>query len=163
MRLKDRKTGEIPEKIESLCCTEDGRIMLCYINNGIRELEFYDSLSALNEKWGEYEEPKEYWLPMSDEPYPFVGNDWEKEGLATGLISLSKEENDKKRKRLKAWKRLKDKGFKFEGIREDYTKFSDRHLPFRDGTRYLHFNKSEDDEWMKENWKDLDICFGGKE
>ena len=87
MKLKNKKNGEVVE----------------WFNN--TDGAFPNSLAELNEEWEDYKEPKEYWIPMSDEPYPFVGNDWEKEGLSTGLISLSKEENEIKRDKLKAWKR----------------------------------------------------------
>lgn len=132
MKLRNKKTGEIME----LCCHRAGDYR-----------EKYDSLAELNAEWEDVpEEPKEYWIPMSDEPYPFVGNDWEEEGLATGLISLSKEENDRKRQKLKAWKRLKDKGFRFDDFVRDA----------------IYFNLDEEQIQNKSILKDLDLLFGGE-
>lgn len=102
MKLRNKKTGEIIDIKDALWDSDD------YPNHYLISTDWEDAP----------EEPKEYWIPMSDEPYPFVGNDWEKEGLATGLISLSKEENDRKRQKLKAWQRLKDKGLSFRHWKE---------------------------------------------
>ena len=130
MRLKNKKTGEIATLIVD--GAYDFVATFAVEDDDRNRLGEYDSLAKLNEEWEDVpEEPKEYWIPMSDEPYRFVGNDWEKEGLATGLISLSKEENEKKRKKLKAFKRLTDDGFRFCGkgdkevrtIKFDYGKY----------------------------------------
>lgn len=80
---------------------------------------------------------------------------------AIGVFTDSEEDAKKAVEKLKAWKRLKDKGFRFEGIKEDYIGSSKSFM--RKGERYLHFNKSEDDDWLKENWKDLNLLFGGEE
>lgn len=78
---------------------------------------------------------------------------------ATVYIEMSNQkEAIEVEEKLKAWKRLKDKGFRFEGIKEDYTRVLQQ-KPFRNGKRYLQFNKSEDEDWLKENWEDLDSLF----
>ena len=154
MKLRNKKTGEIVE-VES-CNSTTGTIGLFFAEG--RECDrAYESLAELNEEWEDVpEEPKEYWIPMSDEPYPFVGNDWEKEGLATGLISLSEEENDRKRQKLKAWKRLKDKGFRFDGIEV----FSEGLLEI-DGV--LSVLKKADNAERLKIVDGLDLLFGGEE
>jgi len=135
MKLRNKKTGEI--KWFSLF---DGK-----------ELEGGVTLKSLAEEWEDYEESKVYWIPMSDEPYPFVDNDWEKEGLATGLISLSKEENEIKREKLKAWKRLKEQGFRFNGWIREHKK----------GSADITIASFIDEDY--DITDDIDLLFGGKE
>lgn len=138
MKLRNKKTGEIVE---------------------------------FNEEWEDYEESEleragERWYvgsagDIGNTVYLF-SNDTIK--LAEiGNSFRTKKEAEKAVEKLKAWKRLKDKGFKFEGIKEDFTRILQSQEPFRTGKRYLQFNKSEDEEWMEENWKDLDLIFGGEE
>jgi hypothetical protein len=81
---------------------------------------------------------------------------------AIGNYFETKEEAEKSVEKLKAWERLRDKGSRFEGIRQDYTRFNQQE-PMMCGRKYLQFNKSEDEEWMKDNWEDLDLLFGGEE
>ena len=148
MKLRNKKTGEIVEA------------------NDFNIISEYNSLAELNEDWEDYEEPKDFWFvdsagEVQDTTYV---TDYDKTNLRNfGNYFETKEEAEKAVEKLKAWKRLKDKGFKFEGIKEDYTRILQSQDPFRTGKRYLQFNKSEDEEWMKENWKDLNICFGGEE
>lgn len=157
MRLKNKKTGEIGW----LYCDHISIPKRMTVFSEDKDLSAnhwdYNSLAELNEEWEDApEEPKEYWIPMSDEPYPFVGNDWEKEGLSTGLISLSKEENEIKRDKLKAWKRLKDKGFRFDGKEV----FSEGLLEI-DGV--LPALKGADCAERLKIIDDLDLLFGGEE
>lgn len=156
MRLRNKKTGQ------------EGNFI---INKGHFEcvdLEYvpeYRNLAELNEEWQDYEEPKEVWY------IDFQGvvrsaskeeNDWFKES-EIGNCFETKEEAEQAVEKLKALKRLKDNGFKFEGIKQDYTRFFSQQKPIRIGRKYLQFNKAEDEEWLKENWEDLDLLFGGEE
>ena len=106
MKLRNRKTGEIRD-----------------FNAVIHELNMFDSLAELNEEWEDYEErPYDYWyiegfgtilhhtkdiriscsyLEKSYERQKQIGNYFE-----------TREQAEKAVKKLKAWKRLKDKGFK---------------------------------------------------
>lgn len=148
MKLKNKISGEIKEFV-----IFDGN-----------EMQAGLTLKDLAQEWEDYAKPKKYWYmdyggrvkPMND------SND--EEDIARreiGNYFETKEEAERAVEKLKTWKRLKDKGFRFDGIREDYTRYTNK--PFRDGKRYLHFNKSEDEEWMKENWQDLTMLFGGDE
>lgn len=162
MKLRNKKTGEVVDasimygygdKIE-VCCTK--KMKRCR----------YNSLAELNGEWEDYEEPKKHWFIDAggevEEAIYLTEND--KDSLVNfGNYFETREEAEKAVEKLKAWKRLKDKGFKFEGIKEDYTRILQSQEPFRTGKRYLQFNKSEDEEWMKENWKDLDLLLGGEE
>lgn len=127
-------------------------------------LGLYNSLAEIMGEWEDYEEPKRHWFISGTRVYE--ENGYSDEGIASlesvGNHFKTKEEAERAVEKLKAWKRLRDKGFRFEGIKEDYTRILQQN-PFRTGKRYLQFNKSEDEDWMKENWNDLDLLFGGEE
>lgn len=153
MKVKNKKTGEIREIKEILI---DGMFNV-------------NSLAELNEEWEESKELS-YWyidnngdILFSDLDGDQLWEDLAEERKAIGNYFEAKEEAEKAVKKLTAWKRLKDKGFRFEGIKEDYTRILQSQEPFRTGKRYLQFNKSEDEDWMKENWDALDLLFGGEE
>lgn len=161
MKLRNKKTGEIGY----LYANKNENYNVLDADDKV--LAVYPSLAELNEEWEDYEEPKDYWYIDLDGE--IQSDDGVYEGTTTkGMKEIgnyfgTKEEVEKAVEKLKAIKRLKDKGFKFEGIKEDYTRILQSQDPFRTGKRYLQFNKSEDEEWMKENWKDLNICFGDEE
>ena len=95
MRLRNKKTGEI--------------------NYGDLHLDEFDSLAELNEEWEDYEEPKRHWIidTMNDRVEDFdVPMDFNE---SIGNYFESREEAKKAVGKLKAWKRLKDKGFRFNG------------------------------------------------
>ena len=158
MKIRNKKTG----KILSL----NGGFL---VDEGVL-LKQYESIAEFNKEWEDVpEEPKKYWcidwtgginkiIPLDSSH-----DKYEQSKKEIGNYFKTKEEAEKAVEKLKAYKRLKDKGFKFEGIKEDYTRILQSQDPFRTGKRYLQFNKSEDEEWMEENWEDLDICFGGGE
>lgn len=97
------------------------------------------------------EEPEEIWY------IDFQGmvrsaskeeNDWFKEN-EIGNCFETKEEAEKAVEKLKAWKRLRDKGFEFTGWKRDEKYYGDFTITAADQT-------SCDD-------KDLDLLFGGEE
>ena len=149
MRLKNKKTGEIGNLKPY---DGDGKIWV-WIDNISRPEYRYNSLAKLNEEWEDYEEPKgtyfintqgdvQFW-DSSSFAYP---NDWTKE-KEIGNYFNTQEEAEKAVEKLKAWKRLKDKGFKFID-----------HIDRDSGqgmTRY------EWDGYI--NGEDLDLLFGGEE
>ena len=138
MKLRNKKTGEI--------------------NLGDLHLDNFNSLAELNEEWEDYEEPKwkhwymtswgEVWQygddPLHEEWRRILGNDFE-----------TKEEAEKAVEKLKAWKRLKDKGFRFCGWTiNDWFRISICTNTDSDGIY---------DVEKKEMKKDLDLLFGGEE
>ena len=158
MKLRNKKTGKIGYLIAG-----KGSDHYVVTNDDWDNCGEYHYLTKFNEDWEDYEEPKEIWY------IDFQGtvrsaskeeNDWFKEN-EIGNCFETREEAEKAVEKLKAWKRLIDKGFKFEGIKEDYTRILQH--PIRTGKRYLQFNKSEDEEWIKENWEDLELLFGDAE
>lgn len=121
MLLKNKKTGEIIE-VESLDVDSPTEGIV-----GIPSFDrkgSYNSLAELNAEWEDYEEPKEYWYidPMvcgvyctkikkDEDLYDF--------NKQIGNYFLSREEAEKAVEKLKAWKRLKDKGFRFTGLNNE--------------------------------------------
>ena len=151
MILKNKKTGEIAVFGEGIV--------------DLRKIGCKNVAEMIETGWEDYEEPEGWWfIDRAYEPHATNSTlrnlDADRE---IGNYFKTKEEAEKAVEKLKAWKRLKDKGFRFEGIKEDYTRILQSQDPFRTGKRYLQFNKSEDEDWMKENWDDLDLLFGGEE
>lgn len=160
MKLRNKKNGEIITKIwwdkevDALCL--DGK-----------KIYFYDSLAELNENWEDYKDPKikKYWwvspldcgaveddLKWNESEYD---DEIDKFNVEIGNYFKTEKEAEQAVEKLKAWKRLKDKGFKTIGWTID------------DGLRVsICTNLDSDgiyDEGMKETKEDLDICFGGEE
>ena len=137
MKLRNKKTGEIVEKYPDR-----------FVINSGEQIRQYGSLAELNEEWEDYEEPKEFYVVDLDGE--ILPSDFEdktiKKSKEFGNYFETKEEAEKAVEKLKAWKRLKDKGFRFID-----------HLERDSGqgmTRY---------EWDGYRDKeDLDLLFGGE-
>ena len=105
MKLRNKKTGEIVE-------ATDFNIM-----------SDYNSLAEFNEEWEDVpEEPKEYWY--IDYDGGILCSKPDKSSAEKMMISMgnhfeSLEEAEKAVEKLKAWKRLKDNGFRFIGLGND--------------------------------------------
>lgn len=151
MLLKNKQTGEIAEasisNFELVVRYDDGRVEKYPLLFDYSNLEYY-------------EEPKEYWFindldgkPMKCElRYCPVRDfdEWSEKRKKIGNYFSSREEAELTVRKLKAWKRLKDKGFRFDGF---YDK-SKQHILWHCGLPYI-----TDDEF----YKDLDLLFGGEE
>ena len=141
MRLKNKKTGEIKDTAE-----------LMY-PDGIGEFfADFDSLAELNEEWEDYEEPKEYWYLENNgdiDKETYDCDSYEEKMIEIGNYFETREEAEQAVEKLKAWKRLKDKGFRFVGI-----DWRDR------GTigDYEIYARAEGEECSL----DLDLLFGGE-
>lgn len=97
MKLRNKKTGEIVEFFNNTC--------------GI----FPDSLAELCEEWEDCEEPKEFWYIYAGKPQRAdCGDILEEDFRAIGNHFETREETEKTIEKLKALKRLKEKGFRFE-------------------------------------------------
>ena len=110
MKLRNKKTGAIGElQITRKHCAVS-------VGNGTAScgIEIYSSLDELNKDWEDYEETKDHWhigcegdifidiTEKSFQNYLLIGNDFE-----------TREEAERALEKLKAWKRLKDKGLRF--------------------------------------------------
>lgn len=137
MKLRNKKTGEIKN------------LILVTVNGYAGD----DTLAEINEEWEDYEEPKDYYFIRDDGAgigYSPIGNcPCAKCREEIGNYFETKEEAEQAVEKLKAWKRLKDKGFKFK----DFSR-----LNARAATAYASF----DEDWS-EIYDDLDLLFGGGE
>lgn len=140
MKLRNKKTGEIVE-------ATDFNIM-----------SDYNSLADLNADWEDCKEPKMYWYIYGSHIFsnPECGDTLERMFKATGNYFKTKEAAEKAVEKLKAFKRLKDKGFRFVGVRE-IGKVIDFDMP--KSYHCAAFNKSE----ALKFYKDLMLLFGGED
>ena len=153
MKLKNKKTGEIVEI--TIYKTDD---------SGFRDVfssvEGEGSLTEFNEAWEDYEKPKDFWYIDDECGIMYDSTDpnlWNKKYAIEFMKQIgnhfeTEEEAEKAVEKLKAWKRLRDKGFRFvewqqHGITEDGV---------MDGAVYFEDVKNADR-------KDLDLLFGGEE
>ena len=155
MKLRNKKTGEIVQL--SVKCENGGELRTFDLNtNADKPI----TLAELNDEWEDYEEPKEYWFidtilhkirlgtDKSDEEW-IRFKSWSKE---IGNYFETKEEAERAVEKLKAWKRLRDNGFKFEGIEK-----RGYYIKFYQGRSY------ETDKQCQQAMKDLDLLFGGED
>ena len=147
MKLKNKISGEIKE-----FALFDGN-----------ELQCGATLESLTEEWEDYEEPKtEFYITgwgdirkytTEEERFAF------KQKLEIGNYFETKEEAEKAVKKLKAWKRLKDKGFRFTltpGVGS---------LDITPGKFQIEITAEMPEKWFccDAVQEDLDDCFGGEE
>jgi len=163
MRLKNKKTGEIGNLQPY---GGDGRIWV-WVDNRSRPEYRYNSLAELNAEWCDApEEPKGYW-------FIDVGTyevDWceENEDLEAdkeiGNYFETKEQAELAVCKLKAWKRLKDNGFRFEGWEDLQAEMGidDLMLFNRDVLNTDNIIGFRMDDYH-DCIKDLNTCFRGEE
>ena len=123
MRLKNKKTGEMGNLVLNINPNRESYSVLSTENGdtvcGNLVLADYDSLAELNAVWEDApEEPKEWWYIDIHGPHKVTNNDeyYQQVKAASKLIGNyfeTEEEAEKTVEKLKAFKRLKDKGFKF--------------------------------------------------
>lgn len=162
MKLRNKKTGEVLEMERSSSVIKDKfRIYDAYKN----KFYTYSSLAELNAEWEDDEEPKgtyfintqgdvQFW-DSSSFAYP---DDWTNE-KEIGNYFETKEEAEKAVEKLKAWKRLKDKGFRFTltpGVGS---------LDIAPGKFQIEITADMPEKWFccDAVQEDLDACFGGEE
>lgn len=146
MRLKNKRTGEIIE-FDAILPVKD------VAGDSVAHLE-YGSLAELNSEWEDApEEPKGYWyiddvgVIQIDQVLSSVIN----MRKSIGNYFSSREEAELALRKLKAVKRLKDKGFSFHGYDDGYKHdFNSGHIEF--------YVKNDGDVL-----NDLDLLFGGEE
>lgn len=136
MRLKNKKTGE----------TYEGWLADLALE------KHYGSLAELNAEWCDApEEPKDFYIV---EQRGIVGsrfntgNEYVKQFKEIGNYFLSREEAELALRKLKAWRRLKDKGFRFVGW--------DKALRRQESCDFVVFC---DFDGFVESEKDLDLLF----
>lgn len=148
MRLRNKITLEI-----GYTAVLQSKAIVVMDENAI-QLASYTSLAELNAEWEDApEEPKEYWTIrgtgyLSTELMnPDTINDLKQ----IGNLFQSKEEAELAIRKLKAWKRLEDKGFKFDIWKNNTKKY------LGDFVIYAHTKD------LSDIVGDLDLLFGGEE
>lgn len=163
MKLRNKKTGEIVEPFGITCV--NGRTFIQF-DDGKETFKFEaHSLTELCEEWEDYEEPESKYLYVIDptrikfisEVYKEDEPDWCEQALELGIGFENEEEAEQAVKKLKAWKRLKDKGFHFECV-EEYENLCGN--GFEIPIRAIMLPENYND---KEVANDLELLFGGEE
>lgn len=145
MKLQNKKTGEIAEvkSVSFYCEGENGQ----RYEWSLRKYSDGITLAELNEVWEDYEEPDDWFIDFNGKVVRQPGTHEERKEI--GNYFGTKEEAEKAVEKLKAFKRLKDCGFKFVGWERDKQYSGDYHIEAED------YDKCDD--------KDLDLIFGGEE
>ena len=112
MKLRNKKTGEIIQL--NVKCENGGELRTFDLNTNTDKPI---TLTELNEEWEDYEEPKKHYSitqfgDVVDEVDGYMSETID-EMKEVGNYFSSREEAEKAVEKLKAWKRLKDKGFRF--------------------------------------------------
>lgn len=109
MRLRNKKTGEMGDLIIDKA--------FLVVRTGTAWLH-YSSIAELNEEWEDYEEPKTFWYMTAWGDVKEYSQDQFaiKQKIAIGNYFKTREEAERAVEKLKAFKRLKDKGFRFRWI-----------------------------------------------
>ena len=149
MKLRNKKTGGI-----GTLSTNAGSMYVVLDKNGV-SLGGYDSLAEVCEGWEDYDGPEEYWFlnSLGEATRPSNTDDWTPEGInyhkRIGNYFETKGEAEKAVEKLKAWRRLKNYGFRFTGWKRDEVHYGDITITAGD--------------WLSVDDKDLDLLFGGEE
>lgn len=153
MKLKNKKTGEIIETV----IVDHGAEWEMRNAYASEDTQTYNSLAELNAEWEDApEEPKEYYYYIDDGGIISID-----QSLSTmlnmrksfGNYFDTREEAEKAVEKLKAWKRLKDKGFRFDGWEDS---------PAEDDFDMIWFTMKAK-VWDVETQEALDLLFGGEE
>ena len=164
MRLKNKKTGEIGVLTSDNRAKPYKKDYAIYVEDDDFEVGdktyYYDSFAEICEDWEDYEEPKEYWyidstclggidkVKVFDCEHCQKIDDFNK---SIGNYFVTKKDAKLAVKKLKAWKRLRDKGFKFCGVYDDFN---------------IRFTAPKEEigwYWCNGMDKDLDLLFGGED
>lgn len=171
MKLRNKLTGEIKD-VESLGHEKSLRdkygpqITLSWNTEyeNLGECRTYDSLAELNEEWEDVpEEPKEYWFidwTSENDLNNFIdsGDEVDESNKSIGNYFETREEAEKAVEKLKAWKRLKDRGFRFESFNFDRQPVTNAMVNL---IIKATFNEGYDKDAVKLG--DLDLLFSGGE
>lgn len=154
MKLRNKKTGEIVECLAKLSFVERS-----YNGLSAGKCRCFDSIDLLNAEWEDYEEPKRdyYYIDYNGtiKCFQYWDFDWQEEMKQIGNYFETREEAEKAAEKLKAWKRLKDKGFRFGPWNSRLA--GEDHLECCG-----HINIDASIEPYSDCRQDLDICFGGE-
>ena len=147
MKIRNKKTGEIISASNLFAANK-------------KRKWYYGSLKEFNEEWEDYEEPKEVWfISNNGQIHEEDGHDrYREERKEIGNYFETKEEAERAVEKLKAWKRLKDKGLKFRMWEWEFI--------YEDNKAGEIVIKAHIDDATDEDGNyptDLDLLFGGEE
>ena len=163
-QVKNRRTGDVGEL--DFDSKEGTFIVVCYdLNTKTVSKTIYTRLEDLYDEWEDYEEQKKYWgidytscrIGGIDE-FSYDNDSIDEFNKAIGNYFGTKEEAEKAVEKLKAWKRLRDKGFRFTGwATNEGIRGVDFEVPDSFFSEHNHSCISD------ETRDDLDLLFGGEE
>lgn len=159
---EDFELGEVVDAIISTTSLVDTHIKLkAKAKRGGEHTFSFNRISELFELFEDYDEPKGYYYIRPESltiGYSPISNSRScKNRKEIGNYFETKEEAEKAVEKLKAWKRLKDKGFRFNGYsRYDWNGDKSPAISFE----YPDFDELFDNEQVVAA---LGICFGGEE
>lgn len=110
MKVRIKKTGTLLEDVKSIDTTSH-KFIIQYLDNGVPREYLIENLSDIEE----VKDRKDYWFIDCDGEINQVTDTrtiFDTTCEEIGNYFSSREEAEKAVKKLKAWKRLKDKGFK---------------------------------------------------
>ena len=127
MKLRNKKTDIVLTKyyIRALegVDADKGNERIVLINDETHDKWVYYTLADFNEEWEDYEEPEVYWFINSCgevlrniDASDYIEGEDNTSHKEIGNYFETEEQAEKAVEKLKAWKRLKDKGFKFTGF-----------------------------------------------
>ena len=157
MKLKNKKTGEIGRLAIYIQSDEKEKIQIIKIPCGEGSvLAEYESLAELNKEWEDYEDRLDHYYILHDGDIvrmsELISSDLRKDNIEIGNYFETKEEAERAVEKLKAWKRLRDNGFKFIGKTYETDK--------RFGSI---FYKVDEDTYSEDIVDELDLLFGGED
>lgn len=169
MKLKNKRTGEVKEvivggypvsgKTKMWECSE----VDANEETGYKSLGTYTSLAELNEEWEDYDDTKDHWCISFHGEAKQIGSYADREEIAEckqiGNYFETKEEAELAVRKLKAWKRLKDKGFRFL---PDASSIQQKNEEGK-SIGSISFTMDNEDDYIWGNNEDLKILFGGEE
>ena len=153
MKLRNKRTGEIYDF--KITPDYDDVMSGWKIENKDFGVRYYSHLAELNSEWEDVpEEPKEYWIidtilhEIRSLPYKNNEEDkrYEQWLEERGLKFETKEEAELAVRKLKAWKRLKDKGVRFCG-----------------GDDACISYEADIENWSMQDLQDFDFLFSGED
>lgn len=159
MKLKNKKTGEM-----GIINYFDNQSIVIYPidenwNAKGDKKYVYHSIAELNEEWCDYEEPENFYIVEQRGTVGSrfrTGDEYEKMFKEIGNYFETEEEAEKAVEKLKAFKRLKDKGFSFDPVdRYEALCGNGFNIPI---TATMPPEAYTDTEVSK----DLDLLFGGE-
>lgn len=153
MKLKNKKSGIIADLSDEADISNDGINIVLYCGE---EIYCYNSLAELNAEWIDYEEPKEYyWIDYDGKVKSFIDlYEWQDKMKEIGNYFNSKEDAYDALDKLKAYKRLKEAGFKFSGW---------AHTPITKSLTGYNLHIKAYSDKLADYMDDLQFLFGGGE